>query len=255
VRAALAGIGALTLVNAVLSAVAFELYFDQVLVFPPGPPRLEPIGFVSYGVGAFVAARLGGWRAVGGLLLFIATGFGHSLPFWFVRGFNGPDADFFVGPAWALGGLTFGAAFALMRQTAPQLTTMFTAAGAYAIGRLVWSVIFDLVYGVTWTGGARPEWMNWLDLSGAIWSAGLGIAVGLWYGPRLTRLELATVAIGAALTSAVIVAHQGWMSWGDGPTFFLSMASGVIGGLGILVGATVSPLRGQTSSLGSASSF
>ena len=243
----------MSLVNAVLSAVAFELYFDQILLFPPGPPRFEPIGFVSYAVGAFVAAQLGGWRAVGGLLLFIAIGFGHSLPFWFVRGFNGPDPDFFIGPAWALGGLTFGTVLAFTRQTAVPFTAMFVAAGVYGIGRLVWGVIFDLVYGVTWTGGARPEWMNWLDLSGAIWSAGLGIAVGLWYGPRLTRLELATVAIGAALTSSVIVAHQGWMSWGDGPTFFLSMASGVIGGLGILVGATVARLRGQASSLGFAS--
>ena len=254
-RAALAGIGALSLVNAALTAIAFELYFDQVLVFPPGPPRFEPIGFVSYGVGAFVAARLGGWRAVGGLLLFIAIGFGHSLPFWFLRGFDGPDPDFFVGPAWALGGLTFGAALAFIRQTAVPLTAMFVAAGVYGIGRLVWGVIFDVVYGLTWTGGARPEWMNWLDLSGAIWSAGLGTIIGLSYGTRLTRLELATVAIGAALTSAVIVAHQGWMSWGDGPTFFLSMASGVIGGLGIVVGATAARLRGQTSSLGFASSF
>jgi hypothetical protein len=96
--------------------------------------------------------------------------------------------------------------------------------------------------------------MNWLDLSGAIWSEGLGFAVGIWYGPRLTRLELATVALGAALTSAVIVVHQGWMSWGDGPTFFLSAASGVIGGIGILVGAIVVRLRGQASSLGFASS-
>ena len=46
-RAALAGIGAMSLVNAVLSAIAFELYFDQVLVFPPGPPRFEPLGFMS----------------------------------------------------------------------------------------------------------------------------------------------------------------------------------------------------------------
>jgi hypothetical protein len=253
VRAVLAGIGATSLVGVVLTAIAFELYFDQVLVFPPGPPRLEPIGFVSYGVGAFVAARLGGWRAVGGLLLFIAIGFGHSLPFWFVRGFNGPDPDYFVGPAWALGGMTSGAALALTRQTAVPLTAMFVAAGVYGIGRLVWGVIFDLVYGVTWTGGARPEWMNWLDLSGAVWSAGLGIAVGLWYGTRLTRLELATVAIGAALTSAVIVAHQGWMSWGEGPTFFLSTASGVVGGIGILLGATLARLRGHAPSFGFAS--
>jgi hypothetical protein len=253
VRAVLAGIGATSLVGAVLTAIAFELYFDQVLVFPPGPPRFEPIGFVSYGVGAFVAARLGGWRAVGGLLLFIAIGFGHSLPFWFVRGFNGPDPDFFVGPAWALGGLTFGAALAFTRRTAVPLTAMFVAAGVWAIGRLVWGVIFDLVYGVTWTGGARPEWMNWLDLSDAVWSAGLGIAVGLWYGTRLTRLELATMAIGAALTSAVIVAHQGWMAWGDGPTFFLRTASGVVGGIGILLGATVARLRGHAPSFGFAS--
>ena len=249
-RAVLAGIGTTSLVGAALTAVAFELYFDRVLVFPPGPPRFEPIGFVSYGVGAFVAARLGGWRAVGGLLLFIAIGFGHSLPFWFVRGFNGPDTDFFVGPAWALAGVVLGTVLAMWMRTGMPWTAMLQAAGAYALGRLLWGVTFDLVYGITWTGGARPAWMDWLDLSSAVWGAGVGIAVGLLYGNRLTRLEVVIVALGAALTSAVIVAHQGAMSWGDGPTFFLSMASGVIGGIGIVVGATVGRLRGQTSSLG-----
>jgi hypothetical protein len=253
VRAILAGIGTTSIVNALLTAIAFELYFDQVLVFPPGPPRFEPIGFVSYGVGAFVAARLGGWRAVGGLLLFTAIGFGHSLPFWFVRGLNGPDTDFFVGPAWALAGVVLGTALAVWLRAGVPWTAMLQAAGAYGLGRLLWGVIFDLVYGITWTGGGRPAWMDWLDLSGAIWAGGVGIAVGLLYGNRLTRLEIATVAVGAALTSAVIVAHQGWMSWGDGPTFFLSMASGVIGGIGIVVGATVVRLRSQTSSLGFAS--
>jgi hypothetical protein len=252
-RATLAGIGALSLVNAVLSAIAFELWFDQVLVFPAGPPRFEPIGLVSYAAGSFVAMRLGGWRATGGILLFVAIGFGHSLPFWFVRGFNGPDLDFFVGPAWALGGVALGTALAFLRRTALPLTLMLQAAGAYGIGRLLWGVIFDLVYGITWTGGGRPEWMNWLDLSSAVWGAGVGIAVGLVYSDRLTRIEVAIVAVGAALTSAVIVAHQGAMVWGDGPTFFLSMASGVIGGIGILVGAALSRLRGQASSLGFAS--
>jgi len=36
-------------------------------------------------------------------------------------------------------------AIAFTRQTAVPLTTMFVAAGVYAIGRLVWGVIFDLV--------------------------------------------------------------------------------------------------------------
>jgi len=253
VRASLAGIGALSLVNAVLSAIAFELWFDQVLVFPAGPPRFEPIGLVSYAAGSFVATRLGGWRGLGGILLFVAIGFGHSLPFWFVRGFNGPDPDFFVGPAWALAGVMLGAALAVLMRPGVPWSAMLQAAGAYGLGRLVWGVIFDTVYGITWTGGGRPAWMDWLDLSGAIWSTGVGIAVGLLYGNRLTRVEVVIVAVGAALTSAVIVAHQGWMSWGDGPTFFLSMAGGVIGGIGILVGATVARLRGQTSSLGFAS--
>jgi len=252
-RAALAGIGALSLVNAVLSAIAFELWFDQVLVFPPGPPRFEPIGLVSYAAGSFVATRLGGWRACVGILLFVAIGFGHSLPFWFVRGFNGPDLDFFVGPAWALAGVVLGTALGMWTRTGVRWTAMLQAAGAYGLGRLVWGMTFDLVYGITWTGGARPAWMDWLDLSSAVWGAGVGIAVGLLYGNRLTRLEVVIVALGAALTSAVIVAHQGAMSWGDGPTFFLSTASGVIGGIGILVGATVARLRGQTSSLGFAS--
>jgi hypothetical protein len=132
------------------------------------------------------------------------------------------------------------------------LTAWLQAAGTYAVGRLAWGVVFELVYGVAWTGGDRPAWMNLLDLSGAIW-AGVGIAVGLLYGARLTRFEIATVAVGAGLTSAVIVAHQGAMSWNDGPTFFLSMASGVIGGIGILLGAAFTRLRGQTSSLGFAS--
>jgi hypothetical protein len=249
VRATLAGIGAASLVGSVLTAIAFELWFDRVLVFPPGPARFEPLGLASYAAGSFVAARLGGWRAIGGILVFVAIGFGHSLPFWFVRGFNGPELDFFVGPAWALGGVAIGAALAFWRPTNVALLSMVQAAGAYGIGRLAWAVVFDLVYGVTWTGGVRPDWMNWLDLSGAVWGAAVGIAVGFSYGTRLTRVELATVAIGAALTSAVIVAHQGAMAWGDGLTFFLSMASGVIGGIGMLIGAASTRLRGQPSSL------
>jgi hypothetical protein len=125
---------------------------------------------------------------------------------------------------------------------------MLQAAGAYGAGRLVGGVAFDFIY-LTWAGGERPVWMNWVDLGGAVWGAGVGIAVGLWYGARLTRIELAVVAVGAALTSAVIVAHQGAMSWGDGTTFFLNMASGVIGGMGILLGAAFTRLRAQPSSL------
>ncbi len=252
-RAALAGIGALSLVSSVLNAIGFELWFDGVLEFPPGPTHFEPIGLASYAAGSFVAARLGGWRAVGGILFLLTIGFGHTLPFWFVRGFNGPDVDFFIGPAWALAGVTLGAALALWRRGSPPHITMLQAVGEYGVGRLVWSVIFDVVFGVTWTGGERPLWMNWLDLSGAVWSAGVGIAVGLFYGPRLIRIELGMVTVGAALTSAVIVAHQGAMAWGDGPTYFLSMASGVIGGIGFLIGATFARLRGQPSSLGFAS--
>jgi hypothetical protein len=250
VRATLAGIGAASIVNAVLTALAFELYFDQVLVFPPGPPRFEPLGLATYAAGAFVAARLGGWRAVAGVALFVVIGFGHTLVFWYQRGFNGPDLDFFVAPVWALAGVTLGTALALWQRIGVPWTAMLPAAGVYGIGRLIWGVMFDLVYGITWTGGERPDWMNWLDLSGAIWSAAVGIGVGLLYGARLTRIELAIVAVGAGLTSAVIVAHQGWMAWGDGPTFLLSMASGVVGGIGILIGAAFARPRGQASSLG-----
>ena len=252
-RAALAGIGAVSLVSSVLNAIGFELWFDRVLEFPPGPAHFEAIGLASYAAGSFVAARLGGWRAVGGIFFLLTIGFGHTLPFWFVRGFNGPDLDFFVGPAWALAGVTLGAALGLWRRGSPPHITMLQAVGAYGVGRLVWSVSSNVVFGVTWTGGERPLWMNWLDLSGAVWSMGVGIAVGLMYGARLTRVELAAVAVGAALTSAVIVAHQGAMAWGNGPTYFLSMASGVVGGIGVLLGATFARLRGQTSSLGFAS--
>jgi hypothetical protein len=254
VRSTLAGFGAMSIVGSVLTAIAFELWFDQVLVFPVGPPRFEPIGLVSYAAGAFVAARLGGWSALVGVLVLVAISFGHSLPFWFLRGLNGPDADFFVGPVWALAGVTLGGVPGIWRRGGVLWRTMLQAAGAYVVGRVAWIVVFDVVYGATWTGGERPGLMNWVDLSGALWSAGLGIVVGLLYGARLTRVELATVAASVAVTSAVIVAHQGAMSWGDGPTFFLSMASGVVGGIGILLGAAFARLRGgHASSLGFAS--
>ena len=54
-RATLAGVGAASIVGSVLTAIAFELWFDQVLVFPSGPPRFEPIGVVSYAAGSFAA--------------------------------------------------------------------------------------------------------------------------------------------------------------------------------------------------------
>src|SRR3982074_757829 len=156
-RATLAGIGAASLVGSVLTAIAFELWFARGLVFPPGPARSDPLGLAWDAAASFVAARLGGSRAVGGILVFVAIGFGHSLPFWFVRGFNGPDLDFFVGPAWALGGVAIGAALAYWRPTTVSRVSMLQAAGAYGIGRLAWAVAFDFVYGVTWTGGGRPD--------------------------------------------------------------------------------------------------
>lgn len=249
VRGTLAGIGAASIVGSVLTAIAFELWFQGVLVFPAGPPRFEPIGLASYTVGSLMAARLGGWRGVAGIGLFVAVAFGYKLFFWLLRAVDGPDLEFFVGPAWAFGGVAFGAVLALLRRGGAPLIPMLQSAGAYAIGRLAWAVIFDVIYAVTWTGGERPGWMDWVDLSGAVWSAGLGIVVGLWYGARLDRWEIATVAASAALVSAVIIAHQGAMAWGDEPTFFLGMASGVIGGIGIGLGAMWARLRAQPSSL------
>lgn len=252
-RAVLAGIGAASIVGAVLTAIGAELWFQRVLVFPPGPMRLEPLGLVSYGVGGFVAARLGGWRAVAGIGLFVAVAFGYKLSFSLLRGVEGPDPDFFLAPAWAFSGVLLGTALALLRRGEMRLIAMMHAGGAYAIGRLAWVVIYDIVYTITWTGGERPAWMNWMELSGAVWSAGLGLIVGLFYGARLSRIELATVAVSAALTSAVVVAHQGEMAWAVGPTWFLATASGLIGGIGILVGAASARLRNHASSFSLAS--
>lgn len=248
-RATLAGIGAASIIGSVLTAMALELEFQRVLVSPPGPPRYEPIGLASYATGAFVAARLGGWPALVSLVLFVAFAFGYRLLFWLFRGVGGPDLDFFAGPAWAFGGVVVGAALALVLLWDPTPGPMLRAAGAYAAGRLVWSVIFEIVYAAAWTEGLRPAWMDWLDLSGAVWNAGLGLIIGLAYGARLTFMEIATVAVGAAAVSAVIVAHQGAMAWSDGPTWFLAAASGVIGGIGIALGAVWARLRGQPSSL------
>jgi hypothetical protein len=251
-RATLAGIGATSIVAGVLTAIAFELWFDQVLVFPAGP-RFEPIGLVSYAAGAYVATRVGGWRGVAGFAVFVAIAFGYKLLFWLFRGTPAPDLDFFVGPAWAFEGVALGVVLGRLWRIGTPPVAMLWAAGAYTIGRVIWAAIHDVIFASTWTGGTRPSSMDWLDLSGAIWGAGLGIVVGVLYGPRLTRWQIVIVAVSSSLASGVIVAHQGAVLWGEGTTWFLSAATGVIGGIGFVLGAVWTRRRAQPSSLGFAS--
>jgi hypothetical protein len=249
--ATLAGIGAAALLGSLLTALGFELWFDRALDFPPGPVRFEPLGLPSYMVGSMVAMRLGGWRGVAGLTAFAALSFLYPLIIGTIRALPWPELDFFARAAWAAGGVVLGTVLTFHSRGAVPWFHALLAAGLYAVAISIWHVGFDAIY-TSSTGGARPDWMNGVDAAGAAWAAAAGLFSGAAVGSRIGRVELVVLVGCIASTSAVIVAHQGAMAWSDGPTFFLSMATSLIGACGIAVGAIWARLRDASVVLASA---
>src|SRR5689334_12120078 len=72
---ALAGIGAFWLVQGVLVGIAVVLVSIGVLHHESGPLRFEPTLLPAAVAGAFAAWRLGGWRALFGVIAFASVPF------------------------------------------------------------------------------------------------------------------------------------------------------------------------------------
>ena len=62
-RAWLTGVGAMTLANAVVFSLAFEIWSDGILQFR-ARPEFEIVGLPAYAFGAAVAVGTGGWRGL-----------------------------------------------------------------------------------------------------------------------------------------------------------------------------------------------
>jgi MFS family permease len=67
-----------------------------------------------------------------------------------------------------------------------------------------------------------------------------GAGAGLVVGRRMSFVSATLLALVLALPSAVILAHQGWMWQYNGLPSLLGMASGVLGGLALVVAAAIS---------------
>ena len=140
--AALAGIGAFFVAYGVASGIGLDLWTSGRLVFPFGPPRLEPTLAVGALAGAFVGFRLGGWRGalgpvlfalasvIGGLRFFIPhfqCAFGDAVQ---CRGLL--DLDFVIPQLWLVPGFLLGVLLALLLRPRIPFRTELEAAGVFA---------------------------------------------------------------------------------------------------------------------------
>lgn len=231
-RAWLTGVGAMTLASALVFPVFFVLWSRGILQFPEGRPTFEVVGLPAYAFGAAVAVRAGGWR---GLLALVVLA---SL--WMVMvPFVGPDRDFFVRQLWAYGGIALGVLLAAVRPVGLS-SAAWGGAGVYGIATAANGVLPTLILQLgpcqTDTVGGCIAAYHVLSV---LFSVVGGVAAGLVVGRRIPISDTTLLALTLALPSAVVVAHQGWMWQYDGLLSLLAMASGVVGGLTLVLAASI----------------
>jgi len=231
-RAWLTGVGAMTLANAVVFSLAFELWSDGILQFRVRP-EFEIVGLPAYAFGAAVAVGTGGWRGLIALVV-LASLWMVDVPF-----IPGADRDFFLRQLWAYAGIVLGVFIAGVRP--PRLSsTAFIGAGVYGIA-IVPSVLLATVIlqqPLCQSDGAA-RCITAVDAFSVLSSLVGGVAAGLVVGRKLSFGGMTLLALTLALPSAVVVAHQGWMWQYDGLLLLAVMARSIAGGLALVLAAVL----------------
>jgi hypothetical protein len=237
-RTWLTGVGAMTLASAVVFAVVFELRSDGILHLPGSRPEFEIVGLPAYAFGAAVAVAAGGWRGVLALVV-LASLWVVTVPF-----IPGADHEFFLRQLWSYEGIVLGVLIAAVR---PARVSSAALVGAGVYGAVIAangvrpSVITQQAACQSDTVGLCVAVYSLLSVLLSIVG---GAAAGLVVGGRISFVSATLLALILALPSAVILAHQGWMWQYSGLPSLLGMASGVAGGLALVVAAAIA--RGFT---------
>ncbi len=251
-RAGLAGIGAVLLTSAVLTGITVELWFLRIVVTDGPPPRVDALLLLKWFAGAFIAARLGGMRAVGivalyALALAAVTIFqvageaplqcalvprpncSTSLFDWI--GGTPWVMEGLAGQLWTIPGFLLGALAARMSRVSVPLGAGLAALSVFAIGIVVANYATLIArYTVCFSSDfvARcidPEYLFWFAAH---------IALGAIASVVLVRL-------GGEPRHAVILGGVLFVSYLPGPVHQIAMIAGdglpaVLGNLGAIAG-------------------
>jgi hypothetical protein len=239
-RAWLTGVGAMTLANALVFSVLFELWSRGMLQFPEGRPTFEVAGLPSYAFGAAVAVRAGGWR---GLLPLVVLA---SL--WMVMvPFIGPDRDFFVRQLWAYGGIALGVLLAAVRPVRLS-SAAWLGAGVYGIATAANGVLPTVILQQPFCRAESRLLSEFSDVTRCLavvqaltvlCSVIGGVAAGLIVARSISISGTILLALTLALPSALIVAHQGGIWQYDGVLSLVAMANGVLAGLALVLAGMI----------------
>jgi hypothetical protein len=246
-RAWLTGVGAMTLANAVLFSLAFELWSDGILQFRQARPEFEIVALPAYAFGAAVAVGTGGWRGLIALVV-LASLWMVEVPF-----IPGADRDFFLRQLWAYGGIAIGVLIAAVRPL--RLTSAaLVGAGVYGIAIVPRALFATLILQQPLCqSDSVARCFTVVDALSVLFSVAGGAAAGLVVRRELSFGGTALLALTLALPSAVVVAHQGWMWRYDGWLSLLVMAKNIAGGLALVLAAVLArwtrDRRGATSLL------
>lgn len=232
-RAGFAGIGAAFLVGVVAHGIVLELWFLRIIVTDGPAPRYDVLLLPPWLVGAYVAARLGGLRAIGVVALCAVASLAVSL----FREFTGPghvDLGGIVGmAAWVVLGLVLGAVLARLIPAAIPVRRGLAAVSIFALGTLVLSLIF-MVYIDLWLANLFNA-VGWIA-EGAL----AGIVVVRLGGRSQEALGLGGVVALGYLPAPL---HQAGMAFRDGLLNGLAFTAPLLGMLTFVVVAFVLDAR------------
>ncbi len=251
-RAGLAGIGAVFLTSAVLTGITVELWFLRVVVTDGPPPRIDELLLLKWFAGAFVAARLGGMRAVGVVGLYALAlaaltifRFAGEAPLqcavvprpncstsvfdWMTR--TPWVLEGLAGQLWTIPGFLLGVLAARMSRVSVPLSVGLAALSVFAIGIVLANYVTLIArYTVCFSSDfvARcidPEYLFWFAAHIALGAIASVVLIRLGGGPR----------------HALILGGVLFVSYLPGPVHQIVMISGdglpaVLGNLGAIAG-------------------
>lgn len=250
--AGLAGIGAAFVVGSIARGIVLELWFLRIIVTDGPSPRFEQLLLPSWLVGAYVAGRLGGLRAIGVVALYtvaalsvtVFLAYEGSIQCALVPRVCPITAD--LEPiarmaAWIVLGLVLGAALARLIHVRIPIRRGLAAVSIFALGNLVLIPIFMVArYTVCFSLDfiVQCGWQEDL-LSASGW-----IAEGVLAGIVLARLggrSMEAVGLGGLLALAYLPApfHQLGMALGESLIRGLAFAGPLLGMLAFMLVAVI----------------